>query len=193
MPVSVRHEGRSAVPVHSAVVQVQGFGNQALMACHDVDQVSEGLRGVALGTNVDMHSASPCGIASSSGLAKDLDKLLQGFHVLVGEDGGDHLAFLGIRSGNAYVPLELPLSAVRHPGAPGVVAVAAGGVCVSAGSKELCGKLRRLLAGDVVHLYFYPKGLLLGFYHVHHFAYLLRFCVLCFPFRCVYIRSFEEI
>ena len=46
---------RFAVPVHSSVVQVQGFGNQAFVACHDVGQVSEGLRSVALCPNVDMH------------------------------------------------------------------------------------------------------------------------------------------
>ena len=46
---------RFAVPVHSSVVQVQGFGNQALVACHDVDQVSEGLRGVALCSDVNMN------------------------------------------------------------------------------------------------------------------------------------------
>ena len=46
---------RFAVPVHSAVVQVQGFGNQAFVACHDVGQVAEGLRGVALCANVNVN------------------------------------------------------------------------------------------------------------------------------------------
>ena len=43
---------RFAVAVHSAVVQVQGFGNQALVACHDVGQVPKCLRGVAFCSNV---------------------------------------------------------------------------------------------------------------------------------------------
>ena len=46
---------RFAVAVHSAVVQVQGFGNQAFVACHDVGQVSQGLRGVSLCSDVDVN------------------------------------------------------------------------------------------------------------------------------------------
>lgn len=37
--------------------------------------------------NVNMNSTHPGGITLGSGLAEDSDQLLQGFHVLVGQDG----------------------------------------------------------------------------------------------------------
>ena len=40
------------------MVEIEGFGQQALMACHDVGQIAQGLRGVALGSNVDVDSAA---------------------------------------------------------------------------------------------------------------------------------------
>ena len=46
---------RFAVPVHSPMVAVQRLSDQAFVACHDVGQVSEGLRGVPLCSNVNMN------------------------------------------------------------------------------------------------------------------------------------------
>ena len=46
---------RFAVPVHSPMVEVQRLSDQAFVACHDVGQVSQGLRGVSLCSDVDVN------------------------------------------------------------------------------------------------------------------------------------------
>ena len=122
------------------------------MACHDVGEVPKRLRRVALGSDVDVNSAPAGGVALRARLAQPAAKLLQEFNVAVAEDRGDHLALFAVRTLDADVPLEFPLAARAVPGAPGVVAVAVGGVLVSAGSEELGGELGGRLAGDAVHL-----------------------------------------
>ena len=147
---------RPAVAAHAVAVEGQGIRQEALVAGHDVRQVAEGLGGVALGPDVDVDSASPGGVALGSGLAQPPYQFLQGLHVGVGEDGGDHLALFAVRPRDAHVLLELPLAALDIPGRPGAIAVAVGRVLEPPGAEELGG----VLAGDAVHLNLDPDGLL---------------------------------
>ena len=188
LPVQLVQKGgvhRFAVVAHPAPVEVEGVRQEAFMAGHDVGQVPQALRGVALGSDVDVDSAAPGGVALGPGLAQVPDQPLEEVHVGVGQDRGDHLALLAVRPVNADVLLEFPLAALGVPGGPGAVAVPAGGVLVAAGSEELGGQPCGLAPLDAVHLDLNPDGLL---FHlgdpVHqllvHFV-VLRF--LCFPFR----------
>ncbi len=176
---------RAAVPAHAVMVEVEGFGQKALVACHDVGQVAQGLWGVALGADVDVNSAAPGGVALGAHSAKPPNQLLQGFHVGVGQDWGDQLAFFAVRTGNGNVLLEFPLASLAVPCAPGAVPVAVCGALVAPGAKELGGNLCRPAAVDVVHLDLDPNGLLLHFldlgsrFLVHDSASWLVF----FPFR----------
>ena len=137
------------------------------MACHNVCEVSQSLRCVTLGSDVNVNSAAPCSVAFRTRLAKSADKLLQGFHVCVGEYRGHHFALFTVRSVNAHVLLELPLSTLAVPCGVGIVTVAACGVLVSACSEELGGKLRGFCSCNVIHFNLDPYGL------VHHFFNLL--------------------
>lgn len=154
---------RAAVSAHAVMVEVKGFSQQALVAGHDVGQVAQGLRRVALGADVDVNSAAPGGVAFGARPAKPADEFLQGFHVGVGQDWGNQLAFFAVRPGNGNVLLEFPLASLAVPCAPGAVPVAVGGALVTSGAKELGGNLCRPAALDVVHLDLDPNGLLLHF------------------------------
>ena len=176
---------RFAVVAHPAPVEVEGVRQEAFMAGHDVGQVPQALRGVALGSDVDVDSAAPGGVALGPGLAQVPDQPLEEVHIGVGQDRGDHLALLAVRPVNADVLLEFPLAALGIPGGPGHVTVAGGGVLVSAGPEELGGQLGGLAPLDAVHLDLDPDGLLLHLGDLVH--QLLVHCVvlrfLCFPFR----------
>ena len=67
---------RSAVAAYSVVIQCQGVFQKTFVACHDVGQVSQGLRGVPLCSNVDVDSAASGVVALGTGLAKASDQLL---------------------------------------------------------------------------------------------------------------------
>ena len=193
---------RSAVAAYSVVIQCQGIFQKAFVACHDVGQVSQGLRGVSLCSDVDVDSAASGVVALGTGFSQATDKLLQGFDVTVGQDRGDQFAFLAVGSGDADILLEFPFSAVCVPGAPGFVTVASCGVLVSACSKELCGKACCLLAGDVVHLDLDPNGLLLHFLNlsgkfiVHgvclRFFFVFPFGVCIFPYHRLNSKSYRR-
>ena len=71
---------RSAISVHSALVDFQGICNQLFMARHKVGEVSQGLRCVSVGTDVNVYS----------GFAKLSYQFLQGFNVLVFQNRRDH-------------------------------------------------------------------------------------------------------
>ena len=148
-----------AVAVHAAAVEAQGVSQEVFVTCHDVCQVAEGLRGVAVCSNVDVHPAAAGGVALRARLAEPSAKLLQSFDVLVAEDRGNQLGLLGVRSRDADVLLEFPLAAVCVPCAPGAVAVAAGGVFPASGAEVFGGKLGSGLAGNAVHLNLDPNGL----------------------------------
>ena len=175
---------RAAVAVHAASVEVQGACKQAFVACHNVCEVSQALRRVTIGSDVNVNSAAPCCVALCTRFPKSADKFLQGFHVLVGENRGNHFAFLAVGSRNAHVLLKLPLATLAVPCGVGAVAVAVCGVLVAASSEKVCGNLRRLGSCYAVHFNLDPYGL------VHHFFNLLGgFLVhcgvlrlLCFPF-----------
>lgn len=133
---------RAAVTVHAASVEVQCACEEAFMACHNVCEVSQALRRVTLGSDVNVNSAAPCCVAFRTRFPKSADKLLQGFHVCVGEYRGYQFALFAVRSVNAHVLLKLPLSTLAVPCGVGIVTVSACGVLVSACSEELGGKLR---------------------------------------------------
>ena len=151
---------RAAVAVHAAAVQLEGLGQEAFVAGHDVCQVAESLGCVALRADVDVNSAAACRVALCSGAAKLAAKFLQAFDVGVGKDRGDHFALLIVGSADANIAGEFPLAALGVPSAPGHVAVAVGGVLNAAGSEEGGGDLGCFLAGDVVHLDLNADGLL---------------------------------
>ena len=151
------------------------------MACHDVCQVPQGLWGVAVRSDVDVDSAAPGGVALGSGLAEAAAKLLQGLDVLVAEDRGDQLGLLAVRTADADVPLEFPLSALGVPCALGVVSVAAGGVFPAAGTEVPGGELRGCLAGDAVHLDLDPDGLLFHLADLAGGAFVHGLCLLESP------------
>ena len=158
---------RAAVAAHAASVEVQCACEQAFMTCHNVCKVSQALRRVTLGAYVNVNSAAPCRVALCARFPKSADKLLQGFHILVGEDWGNHFAFLAVGSRNAHVLLKLPLATLAVPCGVGIVTVATCGVLVSACSEELGGKLRGFCSCNVIHFNLDPYGL------VHHFLDLL--------------------
>ena len=162
---------RAAVAADAASVEVQCACQEVFVACHDVCEVPKGLGRVPLGTDMNVNAAAPCGIAFGSSFAQVANQLLQGFHVSVGEDRRDHLAFFAVRSCDADVLLEFPLASALIPSRPGAVAVAASGVLVPSGTEEGGCQPCGLLSGDAVHFDLDPDGLLL------HFGYLV-FCSL---------------
>ena len=105
-----------AVAADSVTVQVQGAGQELFVARHDVGQVAQGLRGVALSSDVNVNSAAAGRVAFCSGLAELADQLLQGVHVCVGEDRGDHLAFVSVVTVDADIALEFPFVVLCIPG-----------------------------------------------------------------------------
>ena len=175
---------RAAVPVHAVAVELQSLCDQALVACHDVCEVAERLRRVAVRSDVDVDSAAPACIALCARVSQLSAKLLQGFDVAVGEDRRDHLAFLIIGSVYGNVPLEFPLPAVCVPCAPSHVSVSACRVLVSACSEEVGCNFRCLAPLDAVHLDLDPDGLFLHLGNLSlclcvHGVCLLE--ILCFP------------
>ena len=72
---------RSAISVHSALVDFQGICNQSFMARHKVGEVSQGLRCVSVRSNVNVNPSSDACVADCSGFAKLSDQFLQGFNV----------------------------------------------------------------------------------------------------------------
>ncbi len=186
---------RAAVASHAALVKFQRLSDQALVACHDVGKVPKALRRVPLRPDVDVDSAPSGGIAFRAGVSELPAKFLQGFDIAVGQDRGDQFTFLVFRSRNGNILLEFPLAPLAVPCAPGAVPVAAGGVLIPACAKVGGRNLRCLLAGDVIHLYLNPYGLLFHPCDLHccfliH-SEILRFSALrlCVSFRCTHIRS----
>ena len=59
------------------------------MACHQVCQVPKGLCSVAVGSDVDVHSAHVARVALGFVVPELSDQFLQAFDVLVGEDRGE--------------------------------------------------------------------------------------------------------
>ena len=195
LPVDLFQESGVHRPAVSALppgIHLDGFGNLALMARHDVHQVADGLGRVPLGPDVDVDSAAPSGVALHPGFPEGPHQPLQKLHVLVGQDRRDHFAFLVIRAADAYIPLELPFPALGIPGAPGHVAVPMRGVFAPASPKVGGGFLGSLLAGDVVALNLNPECLVLHVLDLDprcflHGSYLLCSVAFCFPFRYVHI------
>ena len=97
LPVDLLQEAavdHLAVASHAVAVNPDRLYQLAFMRRHDVDQVTDGLRGVPLSGNVYMDPASPSVITLHACLAEDSDESLQKLHVGVGQDRGDHFAFI---------------------------------------------------------------------------------------------------
>ena len=106
---------RFAVLSHSAFVDFQGCGYQLFVACHQVCEVSEGLCGVSVCSDVNVYSAAPCCVAFCSSLAELSDQFLQKLNVAVVKDRGYKFALFAVWSADADILLEFPLSAVCVP------------------------------------------------------------------------------
>ena len=183
---------RSAISIHSALVDFQGICNQPFVARHKVGEVSQGLRCVSVCSNVNVYSGSDACMADCSGFAKLSDQFLQGFNALVFQNRRDQFTLFGIASCNADVFLEFPFSALCIPSRPSAVAVSAGGVFVSACAEMVGGKSGSPFSGDVVHLNLHADGLLfqvfnLSFCFSVHNVFLRSFGL--FPFCCNHINS----
>ena len=176
---------RSAVAVHAAAVNLDCFGDQRFVACHQVCEVSQALRCVSRCADVNVNSAASGVVALCACLAKASDQLLQAFDVRVVQDRCDQFALFAVRSADAAVALEFPLASLCVPSAVGFVAVAVGGVLAAVCAEELGCEFCCSLAGDVVHLNLNPDRLLL-----HSVDLCLCLCVhggiLLFGFWCVF-------
>lgn len=80
---------RSAVAVHAAAVNLDCFGDQRFVACHQVCKVSQALRCVSCCVDVNVNSAASGVVALCARLAKASDQLLQAFDVRVVQDRCD--------------------------------------------------------------------------------------------------------
>ena len=183
---------RPAVMVDPCPVKPQGADQEVLVACHQVCEVTEGLSGMPIRSDVDVDSAHVLRIALGFAMPQLSDQLLQAFDVLVGEDRGDQLAFFIVLGGHdAAVSLEFPLPILLIPSAPGLVSVSVGCVFKPSCSEVGGGNLSCIPAADSVHLDLNSDGLIFhgfdldsgGFFHG---GVLLPACVF-FPFGTVLI------
>ena len=172
---------RLAVASDAALVNPHGGNQEALVACHQVGKIAEGLRRVVGFPDVDVDSAHMVGVAFRSLVPQPPEEFLQGFNVIVGQNRRDQFGlFAVVPCLDAHVPLEFPLASLVVPCTPSVVAVAPCGVFVASRSEEVCGNLRCLAAADAVHFNFDPNRLVLHVFNLpcgvlFHFAYPFRF------------------
>lgn len=169
---------RPAVVCEAAAVQFHGIGEELLMACHDVCEVSQALGCVPVGSDVDVDSAAPCGVTLGSGVPKLSAKFLQGFDVAVLEDRGDQFALFVVWALNGNVLLEFPFSAGLVPCAPGVVAVPSCGVLVASGTEEVSCQSCGGASGNAVHFNLDADGLLLHFFDLVSGLFVHGVCLL---------------
>lgn len=181
----------AAVYFHAVAVQLEGIGEEAFVACHDVGQIAEGLGGVAFGSNVDVNTAASGGVALYSCMAELAAKLLKGFDIGVSQNRGDQFASLFVGAVDAGVPGEFPFPTLCIPCAPCEISVAVGGEFVASGSKKGGCHSGGVLAGDVVHLNLNPDGLLLhlGDLISDFLGHGVTSVKVCVFFWCTHVRS----
>ena len=157
---------RVAVAVNAAAVKAKGRNQKALVACHDVGEVSKGLGAVFAQADVDVDSAHMGGVALRSGVAEVADDFLQILYVAVVEDRRSHLRFLFIAVGvDAGVSGDFPFPALIVLASPSVVAAADEAYRVLravVGGDGSAG----FFSGDVIHLNLNADGLLLHFFNL---------------------------
>lgn len=157
---------RVAVAVDAATVKAEGRNQKALVACHDVGEVAEGLGAVFAQSDVDVDSAHMGGVALRSGVAEVANDFLQILNVAVVENRRSHLRFLLIAvSVDAGVSGDFPFSALVVFASPSVVAAADVANCVLravVGGDGSAG----FFSGDVIHLNLNADGLLLHFFNL---------------------------
>ena len=171
---------RLAVASDAALVNPHGGNQEALVTCHQVGKVAEGLRRVVGFADVDVDSAHMVGVAFRSLVPQPPEEFLQGFNVGVGQNRRDQFGlFAVVPRLDAHVPLEFPLASLVVPCTPSVVAVFACCVLVVAGAEKLGSNFGCLAAADVVHFDFYANRLVLHVFNLpcgvlFHFAYPFR-------------------
>jgi len=136
--------GRLGVAPEAAVVRSGGLEEESFLLVVDSREVGDLPRRKAFHADVDV-LAGDFAVGLCSGLAEGSDDLLQGFDVVVAEDGRDHLGGGGAAS-EAGVADRFPFASrnVRHR--PAVVGAA--GVAHRAADHAV-DRLRRLFAADV--------------------------------------------
>ena len=133
------------------------------MPCHDVCKISQALRCMSVCPDVDMDSASPCGIALGSCMSELSYEFLKKFDVFVMKDRCDQFAFLIVRSRNADVLLEFPFPSICIPCRPCIISVSGSRVFKSSCSEEYRCNLCSPVPSDVIHLNLDPDGLFFHF------------------------------
>lgn len=157
---------RVAVAVNAAAVKAKGRNQKALVACHDVGEVSKGLGAVFAQADVDVDSAHMGGVALRSGVAEVADDFLQILNVTVVEDRRSHLRFLLIAgSVDAGVSGDFPFPALVVLASPSVVAAADVAYRVLRAVVGGDGSAS-FFSGDVIHLNLNADGLLLHFFNL---------------------------
>ena len=144
---------------------LQGFVQDVFLACHDVDEIAQGLRCEPLCPDMNVDSAG--GVYNRAFVPKLSDQFLHIRDVLVGKDGADHFGLVllaGANPGathlflgnNAGVVHSFPGSSLRILSFVGLV----GAASVGAFCPEVIGNhLARLLSRDACHFDFDPKFL----------------------------------
>lgn len=69
-PLQETGVNRFAVGAHPIVVEIQGAGQEALVAGHQVRQVPQGSSIMAIGSDMNVHSAAVGRVADCSGVAE---------------------------------------------------------------------------------------------------------------------------
>ena len=172
-----------AVASDACVVEVECFFDQGFMACHDVDQIPQGFCVVAVGSDMDVHSATVLRVGNGSAFAKGSDQLLQGFDVFVVKNRGDHFGLLAEGVLDADVLHDLPGSALVVFAGVAVVAAALmfDGVF---GVEVFCDHLDGCLAGDACHFDLDPNRLFLHVFDL--FCCVLHACSPLPSGHCIY-------
>lgn len=155
-----------AVAVDAVAIEAQGRNQKALVACHDVGKVAEGLGAMFAQSDVDVDSAHMGRVALRSGAAEVADDFLQILNVTVAEDGRSHLGLFFIAIGvDAGVSGDFPFPALVVLASPSLVGAADVANCVLravVGGDGAAG----FFSGDVIHLDLNADGLLLHFFNL---------------------------
>lgn len=106
---------RSAIMSHPIGIEFQSLGKQGFVACHDVGEISQGLRCVPIRSDVDVNACTNSGVGNCSGFPQPAYQFLQDFNVLVVQNRRYQFALFTVSSGNANVPLEFPFPSLGIP------------------------------------------------------------------------------
>ena len=100
---------------HPIGIEFQSLGKQGLVACHDVGEISQGLRCVPIRSDVDVNTCTNSGVGNCSGFPQPPYQFLQKLDILVVQNRRYQFALFTVSSGNANVPLEFPFPSLGIP------------------------------------------------------------------------------